>query len=61
MRNGVKTVTKEVETTWAGPPSIEMEGVDDEGKAACAKREKSFMSLNQLSLKADPEGRANAL
>jgi hypothetical protein len=43
------TVT-ELPCNWAGPPSIEMEGLDPEGIAACEKRVETYMSINDLPI-----------
>jgi len=40
----------ELETSWAGPPSIEMEGLDAESIAACEKRASTYMSINDLPI-----------
>jgi hypothetical protein len=41
---------KEVETTWSGPPSVEMEGLDTEAEAQVEKRVETFMSINDLPI-----------
>ena len=44
------TLTTEVLTDWAGPPSVEMIGLDPEAEKACEKRAASFMSINDLPI-----------
>lgn len=39
-----------VETSWIGPPSIEMEGLDPEAEALCEKRASTYMSINDLPI-----------
>jgi len=46
----VTATVKELETVWAGPPSIEMDGLDPEAIAACEKRVETYMSINDLPI-----------
>lgn len=41
---------RELECSWAGPPSIEMEGLDEESIKACEKRKETYMSINDLPI-----------
>lgn len=41
---------KEIPTTWIGPPSIEMEPLDEEAEKACAQRAETYMSINDLPI-----------
>lgn len=50
---------KELATAWVGPPSIDMEPLDEEAEVACAKRAETYMSINDLPI-APTQGKSNA-
>lgn len=56
---GMLVPGKEIETSWSGPPSIDMDGLDPEGEKAVAARVASYMSVNDLPI-SPSEKRNNA-